>query len=131
MDKRSLSSQEDVSLLIDSFYEKVLKHPELSYYFSEAIHNWPFHKDRFMKYWSKQILFEETYEGTPLHQHVAVDQRFDRGFKKEHFDEWTRVWIETVDELFEGPKAELAKESAANMAKNIYHKMFFNRSPQA
>jgi hemoglobin len=125
--KKPLQSAEDVSLLIDTFYQKVLEHPELSYYFSEAILNWPFHKERFMLYWTRQILFTDTYEGTPLHQHVAVDQKFERGFNKGHFDEWARLWMETVDELFDGPKAELAKESGTNMAKNIYHKMFFNR----
>ncbi len=131
MEKRLLTDEYDIEVLIDVFYAKVLRHPELSVFFSEAVHNWPFHKGRFIKYWSAQILFTETYEGTPLHQHVEVDQRFKSGFTKHHFDEWARLWVETVNELFYGEKAELARESGANMAKNIYLKMFFNRTPQA
>lgn len=127
MTRTQITDEADIASLIDHFYEKVLKHPLLSYYFSEAIHNWPFHKDRFVQYWSKQILFADTYPETPLHRHVAVDRQFEQGFTKKHFEEWERLWVETVDELFEGDKADLAKESGRNMAKNIYLKMFFNR----
>lgn len=84
----------------------------------------------FLRYWSKQILFTDSYEGSPLHQHIEVDQRFDRGVAKFHFDEWTRLWVETFDALFESEKALSDKESGVNMAKNIYLKMFVNRRPK-
>ena len=56
---------------------------------------------------------------------------YAKGFTKDHFDEWARLWVETVDELFEGSKANLAKESGVNMAKNIYLKMFVNRHKES
>lgn len=129
--KARIESEFEIEMLIDTFYEKVLEHEELSYFFSEAVMNWEFHKQMFIKYWSKQILFTDSYEGSPLHRHIEVDRRFGRSFTKYHFEEWTRLWVETIDILFEGDKAELAKESGVNMAKNIYLKMFVNRKPVA
>ena len=127
--KARIESEFEIEMLIDTFYEKVLEHEELSYFFSEAVMNWEFHKQMFIKYWSKQILFTDSYEGSPLNRHIEVDHRFGRSFTKYHFEEWTRLWVETIDILFEGDKAELAKESGVNMAKNIYLKMFVNRKP--
>ena len=121
----------DIYLLIDTFYEKVLKNSLLSVFFTHAIENWPFHKQQFVKYWSKQILFTDSYEGSPLPLHIHVDKLYKGSFKKEHFEEWERLWIETVDQLFKGEKAEIAKEAGQNMAKNIYLKMFVNRRPES
>lgn len=126
--KRELSDQYDIEVLIDVFYAKVLRHSELSFYFSDAVKNWTHHKKRFIEYWSSQILFTDTYEGSILPSHVAVDKKYGSGFKKEHFTEWARLWTETIEELFVGEKAELAKESGVNMSKNIYLKMFVNRT---
>lgn len=127
MEKRTLSTVEDIELLIDTFYDRILKHEALSYFFSDAVKNWDFHKQQFVRYWSSQILFTDTYEGSPLGRHVFIDNHFEHKFRKEHFDDWARVWAETVDDLFEGEKADLAKESGVNMARNIYLKMFVNR----
>ncbi|WP_258100222.1 group III truncated hemoglobin [Marinoscillum pacificum] len=128
--KARIESEFEIEMLIDTFYEKVLEHEELSYFFSEAVMNWEFHKQMFIKYWSKQILFTDSYEGSPLHRHIEVDHRFGRSFTKYHFEEWARLWVETIDILFEGDKAELAKESGVNMAKNIHLKMYVNRKPE-
>lgn len=129
MNKREIEDKNDIEVLIDVFYDKVMHHEELSYFFTEAMKNWQAHKVIFVKYWSAQILFTDSYEGSPLHRHIEIDKSFDRSFTKNHFDEWARLWTETVNELFIGEKADLAVESGVNMAKNIYLKMFFNRMP--
>ena len=95
--KARIESEFEIEMLIDTFYEKVLEHEELSYFFSEAVMNWEFHKQMFIKYWSKQILFTDSYEGSPLHRHIEVDQKFGRSFTKYHFEEWARLWVETID----------------------------------
>lgn len=128
--KRQIVDTSDIEILIDTFYAKVLRHPELSYFFSESVGNWAVHKQHFIRYWSAQILFTDSYQGTPLHRHIEVDQHFERSFTRAHFEEWVRLWEESVNELFIGEKAELAIESGKNMAKNIYFKMFFNRKPE-
>ena len=130
MKKKDITDEMDIYLLIDMFYEKILKNEMLSHFFQHAIESWPEHKQMFVKYWSKQILFTDTYEGSPLHTHIAVDHMYGKGFTKAHFDEWTRIWTETVNALFAGSKAQLAIEAGQNMAKNIYLKMFVNRPSQ-
>ena len=130
MEKRHLEDEYDIEVLIDVFYTKVLRHHELSIFFSEAVKNWDFHKKRFVKFWSAQVFFTDNYDGgTPLPQHVSVDEKYGHQFTKFHFDEWARLWVETVDELYNGEKAELAKETGEHMARNIYMKMFLHRKP--
>lgn len=131
MERRELTDEYDIEVLIDVFYAKVLRHPNLSVYFSHAVKNWDFHKTRFVQFWSSRLLFTESYDGgTLLPQHVAIDAQFDHSFNKGLFDDWAQLWVETVNELFIGEKAKLAIETGEHMAKNIYLKMFFNRKPK-
>jgi len=127
MEKKDITDEMDIYLLIDTFYDRILKNEILSHFFQHAIENWPQHKQLFVKYWCKQILFKDSYDGSPLHTHIAVDHMYGKGFRKSHFDEWAHIWKETVHTLFEGNKAALAIEAGQNMAKNIYLKMFVNR----
>jgi len=40
-----------------------------------------------------------------------------------HFDGWVRLFVETVDELFAGTKAEDAKARGTQIAQLMHHKM--------
>ena len=122
-----IQSKEDIVRLIDVFYTKVVSNDQIGYFFSGAIENWPYHKSRFVDYWESQILFKESYEGSPLQRHIDIDKHYNHGFQPAHFELWICLFDESVEELFSGEKADLAKEAAKNMAKNIYYKMFFNR----
>jgi len=42
----------------------------------------------------------------------------------EHFQKWLLLFTETVDQLFEGEKAELAKQRATSIATVMQIKMF-------
>jgi hemoglobin len=47
---------------------------------------------------------------------------------KEHFDRWLVLWNETVDEVFAGEIADMAKNKAALMANLINMKVEMSRS---
>ena len=40
-----------------------------------------------------------------------------------HFERWLVLWRETVDSLFEGEKAELAKSHAMRVARAFYGRL--------
>ena len=49
---------------------------------------------------------------------------------QEHFGLWLNLWIQTIDELFEGDYAENAKSKARKMATFMYLKVFESRQNQ-
>jgi hemoglobin len=61
-----------------------------------------------------QLLQEGRYDGNPMKIHL--DLHFQEPLTKAHFDRWLAHFNSTVDELFEGPKAHLAKERALSIA---------------
>ena len=127
---RDITNRQDIEKLIDAFYNKIVFDSELALFFGESVKDWEAHKANFVNYWSKQVLFDDAYEGSPLRRHIDIDHKYNRSFKPEHFELWYRIFESTVDELFVGEKAQLAKEAAKNMAKNIYRQMFIGRHPE-
>jgi hemoglobin len=65
-------------------------------------------------FWENAILFTGSYEGNPviLHKHLHHIQPLD----KTHFNFSNKLFLGTVNELFEGSKANLAKERALSIS---------------
>ena len=47
-------------------------------------------------------------------------------FEKKHFDEWLKLWNESLDELYEGEHAETARTRAESIAGIMAYKMGIN-----
>lgn len=99
-----ISTKEDIARLVDEFYGKVLKDELLFPFF----HHMDFerHKPKMVHFWSFVLLNEAGYttDVTKVHMHMRI--------KKEHFDRWIELFNATVDTLYSGEKAELAKQRA-------------------
>jgi hemoglobin len=108
---KDISNIENIILLVDSFYKKVNNDPLLSPVFNDiAKVNWDEHLPIMYSFWSA-VLFETTaYKGQPLASHINLP--IDSG----HFQRWLELFRQTVDEHFQGEKAEEAKERADTIA---------------
>ncbi|HQK39213.1 MAG TPA: group III truncated hemoglobin, partial [Flavobacterium alvei] len=60
------------------------------------------------------------YEGNPMAKHRDIHQKCP--MKMEHFQRWIHLFTETVDELFEGKKAEEIKQRSVNIAAAMMQK---------
>jgi hemoglobin len=110
-ERKELLTLEDIKTLVNAFYEKIRNHELLGPVFNERIgDNWPLHLEKMYRFWQTVLLEEHTYLGSPFlpHANLPVD--------KKHFEAWMALFIQTVDELFAGIKAEEAKWRAAKMA---------------
>jgi hemoglobin len=67
------------------------------------------------------------YKGNPIVKHIALDKK--ETLKQEHFDEWLRLWRETIETHFEGEKAAEAIYRAGLMEKLILYKVEQSRNP--
>jgi hemoglobin len=115
---KEIESKEDVQFLVSTFYGKVLMNEELKPFFSQL--DFEAHLPKMIHFWSFVLLDEANYKTNVTEKHLQMP------LKKENFDTWLRLFGETVDEHFEGEKAEIAKQRAFTIAWTISNKMGLN-----
>jgi len=120
--KNDIETITDIKLLVDTFYSSVQKDRLIGPIFNHVIQGrWPEHLDKMYRFWQTVLLDEHTYFGSPFPPHAELP------IKKEHFSAWLGLWRQTVDDLFEGEKAEEAKWRAEKMAEMFLFKIEYYR----
>jgi hemoglobin len=113
--KKDIENIEDIKFLVNSFYDKVKADATISYIFNDiAKVNWEKHLPLMYNFWENVIFFTGPYSGNPMTAHVKMHSVVN--FTPEHFERWLKLFTGTVDELFAGDKAELAKQRAISIA---------------
>lgn len=116
----------DIETLIDAFYDKVRKDNNIGPIFNAAIGNdWSHHLPIMYKFWDMVLFSAPGYAGSPVRKHTDLDKRIP--LEKVHFDRWLELWNTTVDELFFGEIADMAKNKASLMANLIHMKVEMTR----
>jgi hemoglobin len=85
--------------------------------FHAARVDWSVHFPKLVDFWAWQLLGERGYEGNPLRAHEPAHARTP--FRPEHYARWLDLFEATVDEHFEGERAEAAKQRARRMAQAL------------
>ncbi|HMF73594.1 MAG TPA: group III truncated hemoglobin [Flavitalea sp.] len=113
--KRDIENREDIELLLNSFYEKVKPDPVIGYIFTDVMKvNWERHLPMIYDFWENTLLYTGGYNGNLLEIHRRLNKVIP--LTTEHFKRWTDLFCATVDELFEGQKALLAKQRAISVS---------------
>jgi len=128
MEMTDINSDKDVLLLVRTFYGKVRKDDLLGPIFNGVIKDWEEHFERLTNFWVSNLFFSKKYKGDPLQKHIEVDAAHNGGINEMHFGVWLNLWFETVDELFKGDIAQVAKNRARNMGTFIHLKIFEARN---
>ena len=115
-----ISNKEDIEILVDQFYDAVLKDDVLSPFFARL--DFDHHKPKMVHFWSFVLLDDAGYTTDVTEKHISMR------LKKEHFDRWISLFTVTVDTLYEGEKADLAKQRAFLIRWTIESKMNKNES---
>jgi len=76
--------------------------------------NWEKHLPVMFDFWENTLFFTGTYSGNPMKSHQRLHQLYT--LNEKHFAQWVQLFIATVNELFEGAKAELAKQRAISIS---------------
>lgn len=106
--------RDDVERLVRDFYRQAAMDEVLGPVFEAARVRWDAHIATLVDFWSWQLFGERGYVGNPLRAHAPAHQRTP--FTDAHYGRWLELFESTVDALFTGPVAELAKGRARKMA---------------
>jgi len=113
--KKDISSREDLFLLVKNFYEKLLTDKTISYLFTDiAKIDLNHHLPVLVDFWDSVLFQSDTYRKNAMQPHLILNQKSP--LENHHFETWLMYFNNTVDELFEGEKAFLAKERAKSIA---------------
>jgi hemoglobin len=103
-----IRSKKDIELLINSFYSELLLIPDMKRVFDLV--NLEQHVPHIVHFWSFVLLDEEGYKTNVFEKHLPLP------IESYQFDTWLKTFTGTVDKLFSGEKAELAKQRATVLA---------------
>lgn len=113
-----IRNEEDIKTLVHAFYAKVEEDERLGPIFNEAAGvDWDEHLPKMVDFWSKMLFRTKRYKGRPFRQHLPLP------IGKEDFGRWVGLFVETVNEHFEGNRADYAKEMAGNIANSFSTRM--------
>lgn len=119
---KKLESREDIELLVNSFYDKVVKDEKIGFFFNEiAKVDWDKHLPKMYAFWESVLFGQMSYKGNPMGAHFPINEI--RAMEQKHFDRWLKLWTATVEEHFAGENADQAIYKAENIAKLMAFKM--------
>jgi hemoglobin len=115
-----ITDRRDVACLVNVFYDGVRDDDILGPIFNDIAHvDWATHLPRMYDFWESVLFARATFKGTPLVVHRELARRIP--LTTAAFDRWIALFQSTVDDLFSGPMAEHAKNSAARIAATMEH----------
>lgn len=127
---KQLESESDIKVLVDTFYEKVKDNELIGFIFEDVAKiDWNIHLPRMYDFWGNIAFGLGKYKGNPMQKHIEMS--YITTMSHDQFDAWLQVWMETIDELFVGEKAEELKSSATNIAALMLYKITQHQSFQS
>ena len=114
-DKKDIENREDLLLLMQEFYKKLLSDNSINYLFTDiAKINLEHHFLVLVDFWDSILFQSGTYQKNAMQPHMVLHQKSP--LTKHHFETWLVYFKETVDELFIGSNAFIIKEKATSIA---------------
>jgi hemoglobin len=122
--KNDIKNREDVKLLVETFYDRIRTDVYLGPIFNTHVKDWPHHFEHLTDFWEGNLFFKKIFNGRPLQTHKRVDSAEGYLINEQHFGVWLNHWVQTVDELYEGELAEMAKFRARKIGTFFLVHMF-------
>ena len=117
-----ITNKEDIMLLIDTFYDKVKKDLLIGHIFNEVAKvDWDKHLPVMYDFWEMILFGSRSYKGDPMTKHIALSKKTP--LNEAHFEQWKKLFFETVDQLYSGSIANEAKSRASNIASLMLHRI--------
>lgn len=120
--KKDITDRNDIDLLMKVFYNKLLNDDSISYIFTDVAKiNIDEHLPVIADFWESILLHKNVYHNNTMKIHLDLNEKTP--LTKQHFDTWLNHFTNTLDELFQGDVALLAKQRAVSIATVMQIKM--------
>jgi hemoglobin len=121
-DRRDIETREDVERLVRAFYGKALTDPVIGFIFADVAKlDLEEHVPRITAFWETIVLGAKTYAGGAFGPHAQLHAKVE--LREGHFERWLQLWFGTVDELFAGERANVAKIHAQRVARAFHDRL--------
>jgi hemoglobin len=124
MPSPDLCTDEEISVLVHSFYARVRKDPMLGPVFDARITDWEHHLAKMVDFWSSALRGTARYRGTPMPKHAALP-----GLKAEMFEHWLELFHETTRGLDNAALGARASHLAGRIAQSLWYGYQLSRDP--
>ena len=124
---KEIESRKEVNELVNTFYATIRKDEMLGPIFNKMLPTdeiWVEHLEKLTDFWETNLFAVIKFKGNPMAAHQKVDKTFDYKITQDHFYQWLKLWNKTVDSLFVGERAEMAKERARRMSTHLHVNMW-------
>jgi hemoglobin len=112
---RDIEDRGDCERLVRAFYGRALVDPIIGWIFADIAQlDLEAHVPRIASFWETILLEARSYSGGAFRPHAVLNSRVR--LRAGHFERWLWLWRATVDDLFTGERASLAKEHAQRVA---------------
>lgn len=113
--KPDILNRADIEKLVIAFYDKVKADDVIGFIFNNVAKvNWHKHLPVMFNFWENVLFYAGSYSGNPTEVHQHLHKMFP--LNKAHFAQWNKLFVQTVDELFEGTNANMAKQRAVSIS---------------
>ncbi len=117
-----IENREDCERLVRAFYGRALTDPLIGWLFVDVAKlDLEAHVPVITSFWETILLGAQSYGGSAFRPHAALNTRVE--LRAGHFERWLVLWRSTVDELFAGERAELAKAHALRVARAFHRRL--------
>uniref|UniRef100_UPI003100D158 group III truncated hemoglobin n=1 Tax=Neorhizobium sp. EC2-8 TaxID=3129230 RepID=UPI003100D158 len=109
--------------LVDTFYGRVLAHPELGPVFDARLSGrWPEHMAKMKSFWSSVAFRNGSYGGKPVQAHLGV-----ANMSPELFPKWLELFAATLDDIAPNEDAKAwFMATADRIARSLTLSLFYN-----
>ena len=125
--KKDIENKEDIERMVRHFYQKVIADDVIGFIFTDiAKVNWEHHLPVMFTFWENVIFYTGGYDGNPIEIHKHLNRLYP--LKTMHFIRWNELFEKSVDELFAGINASLAKQRALSISTVLQIKILQNNA---
>ena len=114
-------TEPEISTLVDTFYAKVRRDPNIGPIFNAIVGDWPHHLSTLKDFWSTVLLTTGRYKGDPMMTHLQLP------LDPDHFSRWLALFEETAREVLLPAVADTVIEKSHRIARNFQAGIAYQR----
>lgn len=96
---------DQIAAVVAAFYAAIRRHGELGPIFARHVQDWPAHEAKITAFWRNAILYDRSYQGSPMRAHLQAGD-----VRAAHFPSWLGLFDATL--AAEARRGTLAEDSA-------------------